>query len=145
MLSTLLNQIKLVYGLFGQNNMKSTIYNIIHWFAGPMGQMTGQQSHWCSKYFFSFILSYILRALKTLYLHFCTNETTKWKGFCKEFWEILWKQKNNMYLQHQTLGRKVIVPSATRTSVLYFELADSKYVSLQKRSSEHIVLSYILW
>ena len=136
--------LKLVYGLFGQNNMKSTIYNIIHWFAGPMGQMTRQQSHWCSKYFFFIHTFLYTRALKTLYLHFCTNETTK--GFCKEFWEILWKQKkNNMYLQHQTLGREVIVPSAQRTSVLYCKLADSKYVSLQKRSSEHIVLIYILW
>ena len=29
-----------------------TICNIIHWFAGPMGQMTRRPSIWCSKYFF---------------------------------------------------------------------------------------------
>ena len=29
-----------------------TIYNIIHWFAGSLGQMTCQPSVWCSKYYF---------------------------------------------------------------------------------------------
>ena len=31
-----------------------SIYNIIRWFAGPMGQTTHQPSIWCSKYYFFF-------------------------------------------------------------------------------------------
>ena len=45
-----------------------TIYNIISWFAGPMGQPTRQPGIWHSKYF-SVITSY---GLKTLYFHFCS-------------------------------------------------------------------------
>ena len=61
-----------------------TIYNIIRWFAGLMGQTTRWPSVWRSKYFF-FIISYRLRALKTLYFHFCNfikkNKKNKLKGF----------------------------------------------------------------
>ena len=45
---------------------------------------------------FFFIMSYRLnRALKTLFLYFCTsikNRKLNWKGFCKEFCKILWKK-----------------------------------------------------
>ena len=47
-----------------------TIHIIIRWFAGSMGQMTRRPSVCHSKYFF-FIISYWVRALKTLYFHFC--------------------------------------------------------------------------
>ena len=48
-----------------------TICNIIRWFAGPMGQITRRPSVWLSKHFFSFfIISYRLRALKSLFFIF---------------------------------------------------------------------------
>ena len=47
-----------------------TIYNMIRWFAGLMGQMTRRPSVVTFQVFF-FIISYRLRALKTLYFHFC--------------------------------------------------------------------------
>ena len=34
-----------------------TIYNMICWFAGSLGQMTWWPSVWCSKYYFLFIIS----------------------------------------------------------------------------------------
>ena len=33
-----------------------TIYNIIRWFAGSLGQMTRQPSVWCSKYYLFFLI-----------------------------------------------------------------------------------------
>ena len=39
--------------------LNQTIYNIICWFTGPMGQKTHQPSFWRSKYFF-FTISYKL-------------------------------------------------------------------------------------
>ena len=48
-----------------------TIFNIIRWLAGSMGEMTHRPSIWCSKHYFFFVISYRLRALKTLYFHFC--------------------------------------------------------------------------
>ena len=58
---------------------------------------------------FFFIISNRLRALKTLYFHFCNFIKENGKGFCKNFCKILWK-KNNMYLEHQTLGQPFICP-----------------------------------
>ena len=78
------------YPNIGWQNKNPTIYNIMRWFAGPMGQTTRQPSVWRSKYFF---FSYRLRALKTLYFHFCNFiKKMNWKGFCKEFCKILWKK-----------------------------------------------------
>ena len=58
---------------------------MICWFAGPMGLTTCRPSVCCSKYFF-FIFFHRLRALKTLYFHFCNFVKNKnWKGFCEEF------------------------------------------------------------
>ena len=33
-----------------------TIYNIIRWFTGSLGQMTSRPSVWCSKYYFFFTI-----------------------------------------------------------------------------------------
>ena len=43
--------------LFSLKNKNPSIYNIICWFAGPMGQTTRRQSVWCFKYYFFFIKS----------------------------------------------------------------------------------------
>ena len=57
-----------------------------------MGQTTRWPSVWRSKYFF-FIISYRLRALKTLHFHICNFiKKINWKGFCKELCKILWKK-----------------------------------------------------
>ena len=70
-----------------------TIYNMIRMVAGLLGQMTRWPSVWLSKYFF-FIISYSLRALKTLYFHFCNfiirYKKINWKDFCKEFCKKSW-------------------------------------------------------
>ena len=49
-------------------NWNQSIFDIIPWVAGSMGQTTHGPSVWCSKYFF-FIIFRRLRELKTLY--FC--------------------------------------------------------------------------
>ena len=54
-----------------------------------MGRTTHRPSVWCSKHYFFFIISYRLRALKTLYFHFCK---INWNDFCKEFCKKLWKK-----------------------------------------------------
>ena len=36
---------------FSVGSKNPTIYNIIRWFAGPMGQTTRRPSIWCSKYY----------------------------------------------------------------------------------------------
>ena len=56
-----------------------TIYNMIHWFAGPMRQTTPQLSSCVPSIFF---LNYIL-----IDLGYSKRFETVWKGFCKEFYE----------------------------------------------------------
>ena len=74
---------------------------------------------------FFFINSYRLRALKTLYFHFCNFiKKINWKGFCKEFCKILWKQNNTWNINR--LADESFVPSAQQTSVLYCRLTDFK-------------------
>ena len=69
-------------------NWNPSIYNIIGWFAGTPGQKTHWPSVWCFKHYFFFIISYILRVLKTLYFHFCKivkKNKNKLKQFAKNF------------------------------------------------------------
>ena len=58
-----------------------------------------------------FFFCYILRALKTLYFHFC-NFIEKWKnkekGFLQRVMQDFMKKKK--YLEHQTLGRRNVCP-----------------------------------
>ena len=61
-------------------SIDQSIYNIIHWVAGLMGQTT----HRRSKYYFLFIILHRLRAFKSLY--FCkVKKRINLKDFCKEF------------------------------------------------------------
>jgi hypothetical protein len=60
-----------------------TIYNIICWFAGPMGQTTPRPSVWRSKYFF-FRISYRHSKLFIfIFVILKKNKKINWKGFCK--------------------------------------------------------------
>ena len=89
---------------------------------------------------FFFIISYRLRALKTLYFHFCNlikKIKINWKGFCKEFCKILWKNNNTWNIRH--LVDNSFVPSAQQTSVLYCRLTDSKWIYLWGRFISSIV------
>ena len=63
-----------------------SIQNIIRWFAGPMGQTNCGQSIWRSKYFFSSVVSYKLRALIPLYFHFCNFYEKKIRLGTSEAW-----------------------------------------------------------
>ena len=74
---------------------------------------------------FFLIISDRLRALKTLYFHFCKK---KWKGFCIEFRKILWK-KNNAW-NFRRFVNESFVPLAERTSVLYCRLTD--FISMSR-------------
>ena len=49
-----------------KSTKKQSIFNIIHWLAGAMGQMTHRPSIWCSKYYF------LISAWKILYKN-CFN------------------------------------------------------------------------
>ena len=78
-----------------------TIYNIIRWFAGPMGQTTRQPSVW-SIYFF-------IKSCNIL----CKNPFNLFfLNYKKNTWNI------------RRLVDKSFVPSAQRTSVLYCRLMD---------------------
>ena len=86
-----------------------TIYNIIPWFAGPMGQTTRPPSVWPSKYFF-LIISYRLIAPKTLYnsCNFIKKKLKKIaKVFAKNFARIYEKINWNI----RQLINKLFVPS----------------------------------
>ena len=75
-----------------------------------MGQINRRPSVLRSKYFF-FIISYRLRALKTLYFHFCNfikNKRNKLKGFFAKNFARFYEKKN--HFEHQMLGRRVLCP-----------------------------------
>ena len=98
----------LVKTAHGNDATNPLIYNIIRWFAGPMGQTTSRTSVWRLKYFFFFIIFYRLRALKTIYFHFC-NFIKKYidSVFAKNFARFYEKKK---YSEHQTLGWQNVCP-----------------------------------
>ena len=104
----------------------SSIYNIIRWYGSMTGQKTRWPSVWCSKHYF-FIISYRLRADKTIYFCFLNlqkNKKINWKGFCKKFCKILWK-KNNTW-NTRPLVNESFITLAQQTSVLYCRLTDFK-------------------
>ena len=70
-----------------------------------MGQTTRRPSIWHSKYFHNFL--YIDLGHSKLFIFIFIILLRKWKGFCKEFCKILWKK---LYLEHHTLGQRVICP-----------------------------------
>ena len=57
-----------------------------------MGQTTHRPSVWCSKHYFSFIISYRIRALKILYFYFCKIVKKKFKGFLRRILEEIMKK-----------------------------------------------------
>ena len=83
-----------------------SIYKLIRWFAGPMGQTTRQPSVWCSKYYFFYKI---------------TN--MKIKSFeCPKFIRNCEKNTWNV----RCLVDELFVPSTQQTSVLYSRLLDFK-------------------
>ena len=76
---------------------------------------------------FFFINSYRLRALKTLYFHFC-NFIKKIieRVFAKNFARFYEKKNNTWNIRH--LFDELFVPSAQGTSVLYCKLTDFSYL-----------------
>ena len=101
-----------------------SIYNLIRWFAGPMGQMNRQPSVWCSKNFF-FIVSYRLRHSKLfifVFIILLKNIKINWNDFCKELCKIFWKKKKSWNIR--CLVDDSFVPSARQTSVLNCKLTD---------------------
>ena len=99
-----------------------TIFNTICWLSGLMGQTTHRPNSWCSKHYFFVIMSYRLKALKTVYFYFCniikkiskSTETIFAKNFARNY-------ENKWYMKHQTLGRWVICPigPANQSILLY--------------------------
>ena len=70
------------------------IFNTIRWVNGSMGQTTHRPRVWCSKYYFFFIISYRLRALKTLYFYFGKVK----KKYKNKLEELTWQDSQNMNL-----------------------------------------------
>ena len=108
---------KRIGGTVDSPTKNPTIYNIIRWFAGPMGQTTRRPSVWYSKYFF-FTISYRFRALKTLYFNFCNFIKNKLKGVLQRFYE----KKNNTW-NIRRLVDESFFPSAQRTSLYIVDWA----------------------
>ena len=68
-----------------------TFFNMIRWLAGTNDSLT---KHLMFQALFFFIISYWLRALKSLYFYFCKiieKKKMNWNNFCKEFCKKLWK------------------------------------------------------
>ena len=85
--------------------------------------------------FFFFIISYRLRALKTLYFHFC-NLIKKIRIFAKNF-ERFYEKKNNTW-NIRPLVDELFVPTAQQTSVLYCRLTDFRTMySLLRQTMVH--------
>ena len=100
-----------------------------------------------------------LRALKTLYFHFCKAIKKNWKDFCKEFFKKLWKKNSTWNIRR--LVNETIVPSTQQPSVLYWRFLDlwtfwSHWrkllphsvpggVCLQYYKPRFLVLTYSLW
>ena len=72
-----------------------------------------------------FIISYRLRALKTLYFYFC-KVIKKWeiklKGFFAKNFENNYEKNNTWNIRR--LVNETIIPSSQRPSVLYWRLSD---------------------
>ena len=86
---------------FSATTLNPTIFNIIHWVAGLLGQMTHWPSIWCSKHYIFFY---------------------NWNDFCKEFCKKLWKKNNTWNIR--CMIDETIVPSTQRPSVSYWRLSD---------------------
>ena len=93
-----------------------SIYNIIRWFAGPMGQTTRWPSVWCSKYYFFF--HKILQNSLQKHFQFIFWKITKMKIKSFECPNSI----RNWNFRH--LVNESFVPSAQWTSVLYCRLSD---------------------
>ena len=96
-----------------------TIYNMICWFAGRMGQSTCHPSVWHSKDFFFIFFLDLWRSQNFFFISviFQKNRRVNWKGFCKEFCKILWKNWNIRRLVDESF-----VQWAQRTSISYCRL-----------------------
>ena len=61
-----------------------TIYNIIHWLGGSLGQMTHRPSVWCSKYYFffhNFLQNSLQKSFQFIFLFFYNFTKIKIKSF----------------------------------------------------------------
>ena len=104
--------------------LNPTIFNIICWLAGSMGQTTHQPSVWCSKYYLFFIISFkILCKNCSIYLLIFYKFT---KIRIKSFecpMSIKYYEKIDAW-NIRRLVDKLFVTSTQRTSVLYCRLSD---------------------
>ena len=91
-----------------------TIFNIIRWVDGTNDSST---KHLMFQALFFFIISYRLRALKTLYFYFC-----KFINFCKEFWNI------------RCLVDESFVP-ATQRIILKIVGFDNSYLAIDEKTN----------
>ena len=97
-----------------------SIYNIIRWFAGPMGQTTCQPSVWYYYYFF-------IKSCKILWknhLNLFSYKITKMKINSFECSKSIRNYEKKTTWNVRCLVDMSFVPSAQRTSVLYCRLTD---------------------
>ena len=90
-----------------EHSINPSIYNIIRWFAGPMGQTTRQPSVWCSKYYF--FTKNLQNSLQKPFQFFFFNKITKMKIKSFECPKSI-KNHEKQYLERQTLDRQVVCP-----------------------------------
>ena len=102
------------------NIKHQSIYNIIRWVAGMMGQRNRRPSVWCSKYFFfhDFLQNSLQKSFQFFFLIFF-KKTSKIKIKSFECPKSI-KSINKKYLEHQTLGRRFVCPivQATQHNIL---------------------------
>ena len=84
-------------------------------------------------------------ALKTLYFYFCKfieNKKINLNDFCKEFCKKLLKKK---YLEHQTLGRRVVLPIDPATQRIILNIVGFMNIkgSGQRNSPTNYLLGFL--
>ena len=112
---------RLIHALmFGHRN--SSIYNIIRWVAGSVGQMNQLPSVWCSEtYFFSQFLAKFCAKIVSIYffiiLQFYKNKDKEF-----EYPKSVRNYEKKYCLEHQTLGRWFVCPNKPATQSIILKI-----------------------
>jgi hypothetical protein len=113
--------------------MNPSVYNIIHWLAGPMGQTTCRPNIWCSKHYFFFHNTHSI-----YFFIFFIKLQMKIKSFeCPKSISNYERNTRNV----RRLVKEIFVPSAKGTSVLYCRLSD--FMSLNYWQTTNIKKDFV--
>ena len=136
-----------------------TIYNIIHWFAGTLGRMTGQQSVWCSKqskWFLQMLSWQVICPIEPVYcIVDCWISTPCLTWICFMQISLAWlfktfKNRLNRFLQKLSkrnntwnIRRLVNKHFSKQTSELVYYIVDCRIFSFVQKKISGLVLHLV--